>query len=82
MLLSICLLGLVEMFAAFKSSVFYALLLCSAFFICAEIALRGGKAMVDYKKLYFELFNALTDILEKIKEFQKTSEEAHIEAEK
>ncbi len=38
--------------------------------------------MVDYKKLYFELFNALTDILEKIKEVQKTAEDAHIEAEK
>ncbi len=37
--------------------------------------------MVDYKELYFELFNALTDILEKVKEVQKTAEEAHMEAE-
>ncbi len=37
--------------------------------------------MVDYKELYFELFNALTDILEKIKEVQKKAEESHMEAE-
>ncbi len=52
-----------------------------AFFICAKIWYKGVETVVDYKELYFELFNALTDILEKIKEVQKKAEEAHMEAE-
>ncbi len=36
--------------------------------------------MVDYKELYFQLFNALTDILEKIKEVQEEAEEAHMKS--
>lgn len=34
--------------------------------------------MADYKKLYFSLFNKLTDLNEKIAEIQKEMEEQYI----
>ena len=35
--------------------------------------------MADYKKLYFELFNNVTNIIENLKEIQQKSEEHYIE---
>ena len=35
---------------------------------------------MDYKKMYFELFNKLTDIIEELKELQCKMEEMHINA--
>ena len=37
--------------------------------------------MEDYKKMYFELFNEITDIIERLKEIQLKSEERYVEAE-
>lgn len=37
--------------------------------------------MADYKKLYFLLFNKLTDIMEDIKEIQKETEDTIISSE-
>ena len=37
--------------------------------------------MEDYKKMYFELFNEITDIIEKLKEIQIKAEERYVEAE-
>ena len=37
--------------------------------------------MADYKKMYYELFNELTDIIEKLKEIQCKTEEMHAETE-
>lgn len=34
--------------------------------------------MTDYKKLYFELFNGITDIIEKLKDLQIKTEELFI----
>lgn len=38
--------------------------------------------MTDYKSLYYELFNKLTDVIEELKEFQCQMEEKYIEADK
>ena len=38
--------------------------------------------MEDYKKMYFELFNEITDVIEKLKEIQIKAEENYISAEK
>lgn len=38
--------------------------------------------MADYEKLYFELFNGITDTIEKLKELQKKTEELYIEQKK
>ena len=35
--------------------------------------------MADYKSLYFELFNKLTDVIEELKEIQIQMEEKYIE---
>ena len=35
---------------------------------------------MDYKEMYFELFNKLTDIIEELKELQYKMEEMHINA--
>jgi len=35
--------------------------------------------MPDYKEMYFELFNKLTDIIEELKEIQREVEEKYIE---
>ena len=35
--------------------------------------------MTDYKRLYYELFNKLTDIIEELKEIQSQMEEKYIE---
>lgn len=37
--------------------------------------------MPDYKKMYLELFNAVTDAIEKLQEVQKKTEQMYIEAE-
>ena len=36
--------------------------------------------MADYEKMYFELFNGITDTIEKLKELQQKAEESYIEA--
>ena len=35
--------------------------------------------MADYKEMYFQLFNELTDIIEKLKEIQCKAEEMYME---
>ncbi len=35
--------------------------------------------MPNYKKLYFKLFNQITDIIEKLKQIQIDAEDAYIE---
>ena len=35
--------------------------------------------MADYKKLYFEMFNDITNIIENLKEIQQKAEEHYIE---
>ncbi len=37
--------------------------------------------MEDYKKMYYELFNEITDIIEKLKEIQLKAEERYVAAE-
>ena len=37
--------------------------------------------MPDYKKMYFELFNKISDIIEQLQEVQKKAEELYIESE-
>lgn len=51
-----------------------------AFFICANNVGKEETHMQepDYKELYFELFNRLTDIIEEIKTIQKNAEEQYI----
>ena len=36
--------------------------------------------MADYKDMYYNLFNKLTDVIEELKEIQSQSEEMYIEA--
>ena len=36
---------------------------------------------MDYKQMYYELFNQVTDIIEKLKEVQREMEEKHAEIE-
>lgn len=36
--------------------------------------------MPDYEKMYFELFNGVTDIIEELKKLQQKAEENYIEA--
>ena len=38
--------------------------------------------MNDYKEMYFELFNKITDIIESLKTIQQEMEEKYIENEK
>ena len=35
--------------------------------------------MADYEKMYYELFNGITDTIEKLKELQQNAEELYIE---
>ena len=35
---------------------------------------------VDYEKMYFELFNAVSEVIEKLKEIQQNAEEKYIES--
>lgn len=37
--------------------------------------------MTDYKKLYFQLFNKVTDFIEELKEFQVEMEEKYMDIE-
>jgi len=34
--------------------------------------------MEDYKKMYYELFNDITDVIEKLKEIQINAEERYV----
>ena len=34
--------------------------------------------MIDYQKMYYELFNEITDIIEKLKQIQIDAEEKYI----
>lgn len=36
--------------------------------------------MTDYKSLYYQLFNKITDVIEGLKEVQKQAEELYINA--
>lgn len=36
---------------------------------------------MDYKELYYQLFNEITDVIEKLKEIQCKMEELHISSE-
>jgi len=36
--------------------------------------------MIDYQKMYYELFNEITDIIEKLKQIQIDAEEKYISA--
>lgn len=38
--------------------------------------------MVDYEKMYYELFNGITDTIEKLKELQQKAEDLFVEQEK
>lgn len=56
-----------------------------AFFIaqncCGDTFYRKEeKKMPDYEKMYFELFNGVTDIIEDLKKLQQKAEENYIEA--
>ena len=42
---------------------------------------KGEIIMPDYKSMYFELFNSVTDAMEILSEAQKRAEEAYIDAE-
>ncbi len=35
--------------------------------------------MADYKKMYFELFNKITDVIEELKEIQQKTEEIYMD---
>ena len=37
---------------------------------------------VDYEKMYFELFNAVSEVIEKLQEVQRVTEEMYIEEKK
>ena len=55
------------------------------FFILRENGIVGKfsdkevATMADYEKMYFELFNGITDTIEKLKELQQKAEESYIE---
>lgn len=36
--------------------------------------------MTDYKSLYYQLFNKITDVIEELKDVQKRAEELYINA--
>ncbi|MBQ7792755.1 MAG: hypothetical protein IJ367_04635 [Clostridia bacterium] len=35
--------------------------------------------MADYKRMYFELFNKITDVIEELKEIQQKTEEIYMD---
>ena len=37
--------------------------------------------MIDYQKMYYELFNEITDVIERLKQIQLNAEERYISAE-
>lgn len=41
---------------------------------------KEGDNMPDYKKLYFKMFNGITDIIEELKKLQQEAEEMYIES--
>ena len=46
-----------------------------------KIIYKGKIIMPDYKTMYFDLFNSITDAIEKLSEAQKKAEEAYISSE-
>ena len=57
-------------------------LFCATHFLMCETKEKGDKVMNDYKEMYFELFNKITDIIESLKTIQQEMEEMYIENEK
>ena len=55
---------------------------CATHFLMCETKEKGDKVMNDYKEMYFELFNKITDIIESLKTIQQEMEEKYIENEK
>ena len=49
-----------------------------AFFNLYQELKRRNVKMEDYKKLYYELFNELSDLIEELKEIQRVAEEHFI----
>ena len=49
-----------------------------AFFDLYQELKRRNVKMEDYKKLYYELFNELSDLIEELKEIQRVAEEHFI----
>ena len=47
------------------------------FLICVRITKGELKIMADYKKLYYELFNKLTDVIEELKDIQCKMEDMY-----
>ena len=47
----------------------------------AHFLISGDRIMPDYEKLYFELFNKITDTIELLKEVQKDAEDKYISSE-
>ena len=50
---------------------------CHAFFNCVSIKKGGGIPVVDYKEMYYALFNEITDLIEKLKKIQQRMEELY-----
>jgi len=63
----------VDLFGDSWSDVFFVRRLRLAHFL-----MKGVKNMADYKSLYFQLFNKLTDVIEELKEIQAQAEEAYL----
>ena len=56
-----------------------------ALFYCAKVSVVGKfnnrrkEKMADFEKMYFELFNGITDAIEQLKELQQKAEKLYIE---
>lgn len=50
---------------------------CHAFFNLCEKNERRIEIMADYKEMYFQLFNKLTDVIEELKEIQCKMEDVY-----
>ncbi len=59
---------------------------CALFYFAQEMALWGNsptrrlRQVADFEKMYYELFNGITDIIEDLKKLQQKAEESYIEA--
>ena len=71
--------GLVMLFGDNKRNTFSGVFSCwdTPFFICKTKAKEDWK-MADYKKMYFELFNTITDVIEQLKEVQQKAEAVYM----
>ncbi len=49
-------------------------------FGCALFVYKGENTMPDYKAMYFELFNSVSEAIEILCEAQKNAEEKYIES--